>query len=81
VKLTADVSLRQKITHAPMKLTITAAQDKKLLNPFERRVKAVISAALISGGSKTIQGKLEFIGLSPRITRMGANDQKETGRK
>src|SRR5437762_7515917 len=56
VKLTADVAPRANIMHAPTKLTITAAQDKKLLNGFERRVNSVINTAAPSGRSKMHQG-------------------------
>src|SRR6202011_4752204 len=41
--------------HAPTKLARTARHDRKLLSPRERRVRTVISAAAMSGKSKTIQ--------------------------
>ncbi len=55
-RVMTDASLRAKITQAPAKLASTAAQDKKLLNFFERRVKTVINPAETSGASSTYQG-------------------------
>src|ERR1041384_3569619 len=61
VKLATDVSPRANITHAPMKLTITAAHERRLLTAFARCVNNVITAALINGANKTIHGRIEFI--------------------
>jgi len=44
------------------KLPRTAATEMKLLSAFARCVSNAIATALASGKSKTIQGRLEFIG-------------------
>jgi hypothetical protein len=44
------------------KLTSTATIEIELLNIFDRRVNNVITAALTSGTSKMIHGKIEFMG-------------------
>ena len=54
-----------KIKQLQIKLTSTAAIEIELLKVFHRRVNSVITAALISGASRMIHGKLEFIGLVP----------------
>ena len=51
-----------KIKQLQTKLPSTAAIETKLLRGLERCVNKVIAAALISGESKTIQDKFEFIG-------------------
>jgi hypothetical protein len=51
-------SLRENITQAAAKLASTAAHDKKLLSPRDRRVDIMMSAAAISGASSTHQGRL-----------------------
>src|ERR1022692_2356740 len=65
----AASSFRAKIRQAPAKLASTAAQDKKLLSPFDRRVKTTINADAISGANKTYQAMLLSITESEFQTR------------
>jgi len=51
-----------KIKQLHVKLTRTAATEIKLLTAFHRSVNSVITTALINGASRTIHGKIEFIG-------------------
>src|SRR6266487_6713757 len=67
-----------KIKQPQTKLPRTAATEMKLLSAFARCVSNAIATALASGKSKTIQGRLEFIGSAPRMTRIDAKNQKET---
>jgi hypothetical protein len=51
-----------KIKQLHAKLTSTAAIEIKLLTPFQRSANSVIKTELISGASRIIHGKNEFIG-------------------
>ena len=74
----AEILDCMKTNQLQTKLPRTAATEMKLLSRFDRCVNKVIAAALASGESKTIQGKLEFIESPPRMTRIDAKNQKET---
>ena len=53
---------RAKIKQLFVKLTSTATTEIALLNIFHRRVKSVMTAALINGASRMIHGKIESMG-------------------
>ena len=54
-----------KMKQLQTKLPRTAVIERKLLTPFDRRVKSVITAAEKSGRSSASHGKIEFIRLVP----------------
>jgi len=72
------VSLRAKITQAPRKLTSTAATEIDALSVRERCVNRVITPALSSGLSSTIQGNVEFTGSAENDEARMSNDEGMT---
>jgi hypothetical protein len=64
IQVTSDAAMFDwaKIKQLQMKLMSTAAIEIRLLSVFHRSVNSVITAALQSGASRTIHGKIVFIG-------------------